>query len=594
MKATAILLGLFALLTVHGQAPPVENAACNLNFARILVEQQVIESSSITDSVKRIKILLRSAEFLWKLDQPTARGYFSEAYKIAEARFKETGHEEKKSDKGLFSLLPDQRMEVIRAIANIDPEWAKRLTEKVIADYEKSKDERSVNDRMREMSDILVLAQDSAKTNPELSRYLFRRVMRFQLFNHWYFVFQRLGNESVPFTASLYSEVLQNYRNETPRRLLYLSAYPFASNRVFGVEKYQLGFDRTNAEGENAALQRQFLASFFDRIAVYASSEVDINRPVEKYGMPEPVYMLAAIREIEPYIIERFPDLLSRFGAARAQAASLMNEEMRKHLDDREKSNAGLGKSFDERLAEVEKADEEGKLTDHMIMSLVTWGVKTEEQFVRIEPWLIKVRDEKVRVEMTNYFWFLRAKLAIKESRIEEAEKHSQKVPELEHRVILMFDIAEALYERQTNAGDLFDTLNRISKLARSAENSVAKAQILLGIANMYRKINMSVALDELGESIRVTNRLENPNMFSTSVIRHIAGKDFTFFAVLSTPGYDLEKTFDELSKVNFELSIANAKALDDRYLRTLAVIAVAKNCIKETKPAKRSRPGSK
>ena len=53
-----------------------------------------------------------------------------------------------------------------------------------------------------------------------------------------------------------------------------------------------------------------------------------------------------------------------------------------------------------------------------------------------------------------------------------------------------------------------------------------------------------------------------------------------------STPGYDLEKTFEELSKKDFEMSLANAKALDDKYFRTLAVIAVANNCAKNAKPA--------
>ena len=102
----------------------------------------------------------------------------------------------------------------------------------------------------------------------------------------------------------------------------------------------------------------------------------------------------------------------------------------------------------------------------------------------------------------------------------------------------------------------------------------------------MYEKINHSVALDELGESIRVTNSLKDPDIFATTVRRQITGKDFGFYASFSTPGYDLEKTFEDFSKKDFELSLANAKALDDKYFRTLAVIAVAKTCEKNAKPA--------
>ena len=67
--------------------------------------------------------------------------------------------------------------------------------------------------------------------------------------------------------------------------------------------------------------------------------------------------------------------------------------------------------------------------------------------------------------------------------------------------------------------------------------------------------------------------------------MRQIVGKDFATFASFQTPGYDLEKTFEDLSKKDFEMSIAHAKSLDDKYFRTLAVIAAAKNCAKNAPP---------
>ena len=116
--------------------------------------------------------------------------------------------------------------------------------------------------------------------------------------------------------------------------------------------------------------------------------------------------------------------------------------------------------------------------------------------------------------------------------------------------------------------------------------NSVSKAQILLGLANMYERVNHSVALDELGEAIHFTNSLKDPDIFATSVQRQIAGDGFGFYASFHTPGYNLETAFEELSKKDFEMSLANAKALDDKYFRTLAVIAVANSCAKNSKPA--------
>ena len=582
---------LTAFLSTNAQTSDVENPVCNAQFAQLIVQQQVMESKSVVEPAKRIKLLLRSADFLWKLDQPTSRSYFAEAYKTADDKFKEAGYENKTSGGKAATFivkLPDQRMDVIRAISAKDAEWAKRLVVQLLADYDKLSSDRNEMDKTRELEGLLSLAQTSAKTNPELSRYLLRQIMRYPLFNHWFFLLYGIYGDDPAFADSIYLEALRNYRSETPRRLLFLSAYPFANERMFGVDKYSLGTTLPANITANTALQRQFIEAFFARIASYAASTEDINRAAEPNYQAEPVYMISAIREIEPFVIERFPDLLQRLTVAKSQAASLLSAEMQKELDDKDKWTNNLGRTFDEMLAEIEKADGEGKLTDYLIVSLLIRNGKTDEQFAQILAWLDKIKDEKVRAETTNYYWFLRSKLAIKEKRIDDAEKFAVKVPEIEHRALLMFDMAGEQSKNAVDVGSLFDTLNRLSKLTRSSENSVAKAQILLGLANMYERVNHSVALDELGEAIRVTNSLKEPDIFSTTTTRQIFGKGFGYYAVFSTPGYDLEKTFEELSKKDFELSLANAKALDDKYFRTIAVIAVAKNCAKNAKQTRK------
>ena len=79
---------------------------------------------------------------------------------------------------------------------------------------------------------------------------------------------------------------------------------------------------------------------------------------------------------------------------------------------------------------------------------------------------------------------------------------------------------------------------------------------------------------------------MKDPDIFASSVRREINGKDFGFFASFATPGYNLETTFEEISKKDFELSLSYAKSLDDKYFRTLAVMAIADNCAKNAKPA--------
>lgn len=586
VSAIALLLLVFlGSWIASGQVAGSDTPACNAKFAQLLVESQVMESRPIDDLVKRIKILLRSADFLWKLDQPTARTYFSQAWKLADDRFKEIGFERKEHSKATSEQLPDQRMLVLKAIAKHDREWAKKLSDQMLADLEKAKRERKPLDEGREESELLALAVESARTDPDFSQYLFRRVMKRPLNHSWFFAFHQLAAGDKAFADGIYDEALRNYRNELPRRLLYLSAYPFAAERILGYEKYNLGVGRPDNMRPNPALERLFLDILFTRIASFAASEAEMNRHVEKYQQPEAVYMASALDDVEPILIQRHPDLLPRLGVARSQAVSLLDDAMRKAIDEKSKWNSSVGQSFEDRLAALKKAESDGKLTDFMIVQLVTWQQKTDEQFEEVEPWLEKVKEDKVRADLTNYFWFLRAKLAIKDKRLDDAEEYAAKVPEIADRALVLFDLATLHASNESDVPALFDTLNRLSKLVRAADNSVSKAQMLLGLANMYERVNHSVALGELSESIRVTNKLKDPDIFSSYVVRNIVGKDFAHMAMYSTPGYNLEKTFIDLSKKDFEMSLAHARSLDDKYFRTIAVIAVAKNCVDNAPP---------
>jgi len=87
-----------------------------------------------------------------------------------------------------------------------------------------------------------------------------------------------------------------------------------------------------------------------------------------------------------------------------------------------------------------------------------------------------------------------------------------------------------------------------------------------------------------------VINKLKDADLQAGWILRHIKVKDMGFGASFSTPGYDLENTFTTLSKTDFSLPLSNAKAIDDKYFRTLAVIAIAKNCIDRPKPKSERR----
>ncbi len=570
-----------------GQEVNSENDLCNQEYAQFLVSQQVGDSRTIREADKRIKILARSADFLWPYDEPTARGHFAEAYKIAVDNFREKGIETKKTSDDPQALrfeVPDHRFEVIRAIVKRDAAWAKKLTEEILAEFEKAAKDRNESGQTREVQMMLRMANEAVESDPSLSWYLYRRAMRYPLDYHWMFAISEVTRKNSSMATALYAELLQNYRNESIRRLLFLSSYPFGSGRLFGIDKYQFGVAPPAISTLNPELQRQFLEVFFARIAAIAASPDLRMLPPDPNRQPEAVYMISALNDIEPILISDLPFMMPRFSVARSQATSLMTAEMRKNMDARESQQSGLGMSFEERIEALEEADELGTLEDAMIFNLVSWLEKTEDQFQTLEPWLDKIKDEGLRKDAVNYYWFLRAKRAVKDKRFDDAEKFAAKIPGVEDRAILAFDIVDAQLENGQDAASAYQTLAGIAKLAASLDNSTTKAKILLGIANKYQEFNTSYAIAELAAAIRVINRLENPDLSSTSIFRQVKGKNFMFYTVFSIPGYDLETTIRAISKDDFGLTLSNAQSLEDKYLRTIAVLAVARNCIDKPK----------
>ena len=581
---TLIVVFFTSAVAAQDAAPMTEEPVCNDEFAKFLVDQQVSESRSVVETEKRIRILVKAADFLWKFEQPRAREYFTEAYKVATDRFREKGFERKEYGGGIFASLPDYRFEVLRSISRHDAKWAQRLTEELVKEYEASAKDRSPFDRTREVDSLLSIALEHVKTNPALSWYIYRRLMRLELEHQWFWSLFSIANKDAAFADQLYTELLASHANAQPRRVIYLSAYPFARTQVFGFAGNQYIASINPEFQPRPQLQVRFLDLFLRRADSFASDPSNFNVQPQEYHQPEAVYIVTALNDLEPIIVQSFPALIGRVNTVRAKATGMLNEKGRNDISGKEKFKASSTRSFDERMAELEKADEERKLTDAMILQTLISGLKTEEQFARFEPWIDKMVEAEGRAGSANYFWFLRSKLAIKEKRMDDAQKFAAKVPEVEHQAILWFDIAEKQLEDINDAANAYTTLRDVAAVARRAEDSVGKVRVLLGLANLYEKLNHSFAISELSDAVSVINKIKEGDLGASWIMRTIKVKDMGFGASFSTPGYDLETTFTKLSKDDFSLPLSNAKSIEDRYYRTIAVIAIARNCIDRPK----------
>ncbi|MDI1242136.1 MAG: hypothetical protein PSX80_09480, partial [bacterium] len=326
----------FAVLAQDTE-PATDEHVCNDEFAKSLVDQQVAESRSVAETDKRVRVLTKSADFLWKFDQPRAREYFTEAYKVATDRFKEKGFERKEFGGGISTQLPDYRFEVVKAIAKHDAAWARKLSEELLKEYEETAKDRSPLDQGREVDSLMNIALESIQTNPALSWYIYRRLMRSELEHQWFWHLFSIAGKDRAFADQLYSELLVSHANAAPRKVNFLSAYAFGTPRIFGYEGGQYVAFVPEGYTPRRQLQPRFLDLFIRRADAFASDPANFTAAPAPNRMPEAVYIVSAAAEMEPIVMQTFPQFLPRLQAVRAKTSAMLSEQDRKNMSDSEK-----------------------------------------------------------------------------------------------------------------------------------------------------------------------------------------------------------------------------------------------------------------
>ncbi len=583
MKKTLLLFSIiltFSIFDANAQTvAKKEIKQCDAQMARQLVERQAIESKSVTESDKRINILIRVADYLWEKESDSARKYYAEAFKIAQERFKEKGIVNTSTLKFYYSAEPDYRFEVIRAIARRDAEWARKLTEEVLKSYDedKEKDKRDAFQKEQELSQSLRLGMLLFDSNQAAALAIFRRVMNYPIIGDWFSVLYQLYGKNPQIAEQIYAELLSRQTLSSISRLLTLSAFPFGRDKTIQVNVFSSGTSAPANFTPNPNLQRQFLTLLLNRTN---SLTPETLYSFEGQTISEAGYALVVLNEFAPIISRDFPALNGDLVRARQNATALIDEQTRKGLDFNKDFQERSVKNFAERIKDLEEADSKGILTDYPIVTLIL-AAKTEEELKMIEPWLDKIKEKSVREKSVNFFYFQSAKVAIKDKRLTDARKFADKVPQIEHRAVLYFNIADEKLKEPLTKFETLEILTEVYQTAEKSPDTVEKAQVLLGVAFMFEKIDRFNSIDTLSKAIHAANKLENPNLFTSFVQQQIVGEGFGVFSSYSVPGFDLNRTFEQISKQDFQGAISQAEGFTDRYLRTLAILATVKDCEK-------------
>jgi hypothetical protein len=606
-RLTPLTLALIICLQPSARAQAKEQAAqqqvfCDPPRAVALVRAQLSEAKAFTDTPKRIAVTTRAADLLWPYERQTARDAFAEAFDLASAYFREHGDEVRREQgradsesSVVLRELPDPRFVVLRAVAKHDVAWARELAERAAQETREEADKTRQRDdaRRRPVAEKLLdfaatLLETDERAAVAVARSTFSGPASMTLPDFLY----KLAKVDRPAADALYMEALAAYSGRDVDSLLFLSAYPFA--RVKGIAFSWWMIDVPQGFAANEELQRQFVAALLrlseSRLAAYGQQPADA--PPD--GVPEPEKIYEAMRALET--LYPLPPVPERAAALEAQAAALISPDRLRNVES-VSSHAGTLTAVQLRnegnfAAALEKIEDnpDGDERDRAIINLIM-TVSDKVPAEKVEAAAEKIGDDETRRDVLDYFYFSRARDAASAGALDEARKLAEHVVPLDERAMLFLDIAEEGLKRGGDSVRARDLLDAVVAAAERAPETLAKARALVGVAYLYARFDYLRGLDALGEAVKTINKLKDPELNATEYEQKIQGKNMTYFMDQHAPGFSLENAARELGARDFELTVSAAGDLDDKYLRSTVVLAVAARCLEEAQKTQTRKP---
>ncbi len=561
-------------------------AFCDFSRAVALVREQLSEAKAFDSAERRISVLTRAADLLWLHEREAARDLFTQAYELAVKDFRE--HEnDPEPQTGTFTQRLDQRFMVMASIARRDPAWARRLAEEVAEERRRAAGQsaEALSAAEHGTSGVAVKTLDLAQSLLPVDRgaalALARGSFRFPASYALMFFLFKLAEADAAAADTLFREALAAYDGRGAGDLVYLSVYPFALNREPAPVPVGVYYRTPQGFAPGAGLRELFLEALFRQVEK-VSRTPEVARPEQYDGHTEQELLLTTLAALEPHIARTSPALLERALALRGAAAAAASQKSRLNAESsvrrgREHDDEGM---FERSEYEVEHEANAAK-REFAVVKLVL-AARSAEEFARAEALLDKVSDPELRRKVAGYLYFRWTQQSVKDGRLDEAARLSQKVEELDYRALLSFEIAGAALKRLDDRARAAELLDAVAAEALKAPDTPAKARALLGVAHLYTEFDATRAAQVLRAAVKVINLLPNPDFSSETVGRELGNAAFTTYAFHAVPGMKMENVFRELGARDFESALSAAAEVADKYQRALAVLGLASKCLED------------
>jgi hypothetical protein len=591
--------------------------ACETQRALRLVREQLSEAKAFESGAQRALVLTRAAELLWAYDEAEARALLTDAFEAASAHYRERGPESIQSQParpdskapGMRFGLPDPRVIVVHAVARRDPAWARELAARAAEETQRRADEAGTQARPGRPTpeNLVSMAPAFLEENPALALSVAREALRLppaDYISNFIYVLAKFDRAAAD---AFWADALQAYSGADASKVLLLSAYPFGFNRNIGL-----------APGYNAAgfpppdftpsrdLQREFVAAFMrvaERRLAVAGGEPP---PPENPSRPSEVELIyAALTALEGLYGPADKGYAAASAPLKQAAAALLSERavrraengaLRKLVNDPPADTGGLI----DRVLEAADKLKDPDMHDRQIVMGLQPALRTES-VERLEAAALKVKDEIVRRQFLDIMYSTKAFDEVRAGRLDEAARLAEKLDSFEQRAALTADMATSELKLSADPAAATRTASlaeSVSKSAQRAPESEEKARALVMLAHVYGRIDPLRAPAVLSEAVAVINRLPGFDITRSFATRPIEGRTYNYYPSYPLPVSNLPGVLRELAARDFETALALSGALDDRYRRALAVVALASRCLEDVpkpeRPAPKPTPAAK
>lgn len=597
--AGGLLLLAFCSATVRAQAPAKSELTPEQERALALVSDQLEVIKALEPKWQRVDLLTQAATLFWKHRQAKAREVFQAAYDLAEESVRDKEDTALKSGGTRVVVRGDMRLEVIRAIAKHDAKWGQQLTADLLAppkDKEQAGKTQNAAAANNLYNGILWQAQQLLEVDQAFAVQMARSSLAGAGGHSIANFLVALAKLNRPAADDFYREALTFMAKRSIQELLALYTYPFASERTVGAEWRSSFLVGATQLQPSPPLQLLFLQTLLQVAARYSDPQADQAAPRDgAYNLTPAAKLFLAFKDLAPIVAVQFPQLhASLLEAQQAVAAVMTGEQVQTTQGIYAAKQPQPGNAFEQRLEQAEKEKDPGR-KDRFYFDALMAGVKGEKPEA-LESVLRKISDLTMRGQVNDWLYYTLAQRAISDGQFDEASKFAEAVVLLDLRAFLGFQLAEAALTKLNDRQRATEFLDAAQRLADKADNSNEKAKALLGLAELYRRIDRQTALSVLRAAIKTLNQIKEPDVQSGKLLKSVKGQDFQAFMQYEVPGFTLNNAFQAFGRADFEDALAVARELDDKVLRASAVLALSSFCLEKlpAQPAPAKQPAAK